>query len=491
MHILNPAPSKGINYLYTHGHQLQDNGFRIIPVAARGKFPATPSHDFTKWFPLKDWQNLYNINPDFAAKWPESSIGIVTGHVVALDIDIMDADAVGMVKRLAIEKLGYTPLIRQGEAPKIIMVYRTDTPFGKHKSGKVEVLADGQQFVAYGIHPRTGKPYEWLNPDAEPTNTDVSELPLITEKQVIDFLDEISQKQLLIQKGFVGKVQTNAVLNGAPPEPVDKTRLIGSPEAVASAVEAIPNDTVDWDKFKRMGMLIFTASAGQDWGFEIFSRWAMKLDIPGRYALPEDAWMELRRSPPKRSGGANSLYYKARTDHGWRGEWVFPNAPNLDHIMDGFKPDKIAKNRAQLSTLTLVPAVNVPQPDRVQPNYTMLQSDGVASSISCNPLEVNHESNVVSFPSGKSVLPLTLSEARKRAQESPLAIATQREDQKIKALVASQEAELAALWERLSGPTSRYTVLSRVRDAMPQSIPEPLATAAGLQFLSALLSSST
>ena len=31
------------------------------------------------------------------------------------------------------------------------------------KENKVEVLGIGQQFVAYGIHPETHKPYQWLN----------------------------------------------------------------------------------------------------------------------------------------------------------------------------------------------------------------------------------------------------------------------------------------------------------------------------------------
>jgi hypothetical protein len=41
------------------------------------------------------------------------------------------------------------------------------------------VLGDGQQFVAYAIHPDTGEPYRWLD-KAGPHNMPVADLPEIT-----------------------------------------------------------------------------------------------------------------------------------------------------------------------------------------------------------------------------------------------------------------------------------------------------------------------
>ena len=71
--------------------------------------------------------------------------------------------------------LGATPLERVGMAPKTLLCYRTETPFPKistdeftlpgddptvpgYKWHRVEILAEGQQFVAYGIHPDTLAP---------------------------------------------------------------------------------------------------------------------------------------------------------------------------------------------------------------------------------------------------------------------------------------------------------------------------------------------
>ena len=48
-----------------------------------------------------------------------------------------------------------------GGAPKRLLVYRTVAPFKGIKRHPLEVLCLGQQFVAYAIHPATGRPYDW------------------------------------------------------------------------------------------------------------------------------------------------------------------------------------------------------------------------------------------------------------------------------------------------------------------------------------------
>jgi hypothetical protein len=80
----------------------------------------------------------------------------------------------------AIQKiLGRTDLIRIGRWPKKLLLYRTDMPLSEitvgQKGCQIEFLGQGQQFVAYGIHETTGKPYEW--PTDTPVDTPVSDLP--------------------------------------------------------------------------------------------------------------------------------------------------------------------------------------------------------------------------------------------------------------------------------------------------------------------------
>jgi putative DNA primase/helicase len=51
---------------------------------------------------------------------------------------------------------------------------------------RVEILCNGQQFVAYGIHPGTGKPYEWFGGD--PLTVAVAALPEVSRDQAGEFL---------------------------------------------------------------------------------------------------------------------------------------------------------------------------------------------------------------------------------------------------------------------------------------------------------------
>jgi hypothetical protein len=57
--------------------------------------------------------------------------------------------------------LGETPLVRYGRKPRMMMVYRMATPFRSRRVGPLDAMGSGRQFVAFGIHPVTGQPYEW------------------------------------------------------------------------------------------------------------------------------------------------------------------------------------------------------------------------------------------------------------------------------------------------------------------------------------------
>ena len=105
-----------------------------------------------------------------------TNTGLRTGRAVGLDVDIIDDVQVARIKQIATEVLGYTPLERFG-SKGCMLVYRNETPIkkitiaGTNPAGercKVEILGQGQQFVAYGIHPTTNKPYRWVEPIDEP-----------------------------------------------------------------------------------------------------------------------------------------------------------------------------------------------------------------------------------------------------------------------------------------------------------------------------------
>ena len=154
----------------------------------------------------------------------------------AIDIDVRRLDAAEAVEALAYRVLGQAP-VRIGLAPKRLLVYRAATPFPKLKSGlfvmpgdlcdepgykphAVEILGDGEQFVAFGTHPGTGRPYHWL---------DDSLLDLMVEATVdlafqlttpvivsggVSSLDDLKDVKKHEKSGIVGVICGRALYDG-------------------------------------------------------------------------------------------------------------------------------------------------------------------------------------------------------------------------------------------------------------------------------------
>ncbi len=161
--------------------QLLEQGFEPLPVRPGKKVPAV-----TRW--SKTPIDAATIEK-WCQKYPDYGVGLRTGRLVGLDIDISDdPDEAHGVQALAEERFGKT-LMRVGQWPKRLLLYRTDTSFPKLKAGKVEILGLGQQFVAFGMHPDTGMPYYW--PEGEtPMDVELAELPVINEDMAKEFLAE-------------------------------------------------------------------------------------------------------------------------------------------------------------------------------------------------------------------------------------------------------------------------------------------------------------
>jgi len=132
--------------------------------------------------------------PDAARFEPDSralNTGLLCREVAAFDVDVLDPALVNRIGARIERALGLTPLVRIGRAPKTLLVYRLSRPFAKVQTpelffpdgskAKVELLADGQQFVAAGIHPDKGAPYRWTG--ATPADVPRRSLPIVTEQQ--------------------------------------------------------------------------------------------------------------------------------------------------------------------------------------------------------------------------------------------------------------------------------------------------------------------
>ncbi|SPL63726.1 bifunctional DNA primase/polymerase [Ochrobactrum soli] len=168
-------------------HAVLANGYKPIPV--NGKRPQ-----------LKGWQQLSPTTASIDA-WERghadhANTGILTGEVVAIDIDAPDPIAAEKLIAALMQTTGAMQApCRTGRAPKCLFIFRATEPRKKAATPvylvngekcQIEVLGAGQQFVAYGSHPDTQQPYTWASGD--PMAVPFKDLPEITPAQVDDYL---------------------------------------------------------------------------------------------------------------------------------------------------------------------------------------------------------------------------------------------------------------------------------------------------------------
>ena len=105
---------------------------------------------------MKAWP-AFRLDNSSLAEYRHCGTGLLCGELLGLDVDVLNAEAAGELHALARVELGDGPS-RMGQPPKILVAYRTAVPFRKRQtrlftidgySSKVELLADGQQFVAF------------------------------------------------------------------------------------------------------------------------------------------------------------------------------------------------------------------------------------------------------------------------------------------------------------------------------------------------------
>jgi len=152
-------------YLKEYGEAVAGNGFLIVPLPPGSKGPNR-----------KGWPK-FEADAAQVRRWysngsAHDGIGVLARHTPAIDVDILDGDAASDMSDILDEIFaGETLLTRIGRAPKFLIPFRSDEPFKKISSNvytdgtndhKVEILGDGQQWVAYHVHPETGKPYQWV-----------------------------------------------------------------------------------------------------------------------------------------------------------------------------------------------------------------------------------------------------------------------------------------------------------------------------------------
>ncbi len=165
--------------------KLFDNGYAPIPIRPGEKRPA-----------VKGWSDV-RIDQAQVEAWARvhtsHGIGLLTGNLVAIDVDILDPDIAHQMGQIVERRLG-TTLMRVGLWPKRLYLARTDTPFAKLQIGKLEILGQGQQLVAFGIHPDSRQPYYWPGGDS-PFDIPLCDLPRVNEADCKALLSELAGLQ--------------------------------------------------------------------------------------------------------------------------------------------------------------------------------------------------------------------------------------------------------------------------------------------------------
>lgn len=234
-----------------------------------GKAPGVRGNDYL-WRGV-DWGKLEATEADLDT-WHEmgAGVGVKTGQgLIVIDIDTLDRELGDICGTTATKILGHAEN-RVGRSPKRAKCYRVSEPVPYQRlrfdGGHVELLSDGKQFVVSGLHPATGRPYEW--PRGIPR---FAELKEVTPAQIATYFAALA-KALPAAKHEVSSLPKEA---GA----VEPVQLEGKAEDVRKALAALPNDDRfgGYSEYQKVAQAIKGALPDDDeLGLELFQEWASR-----------------------------------------------------------------------------------------------------------------------------------------------------------------------------------------------------------------------
>lgn len=348
------------SWMARFGARLVTNGYAILPIGPGTKKPGQFKRG--AWTDYPEWNRhteraTTDVEVSTWSSWPDCGIGIVGGAVAAVDIDIVEnAELALQIEQLARARLGDTPALRIGRAPKRMLVYRAAQPFRGIKRHPLEILCLGQQFLAYATHPDTGAPYVW--PDEALADIDISDLPEITAEAAAAFLDEAYAllPEALRQRGL--SLVTSAT------EHLRSHSQIGTLPAISAALDWLPNTELDYDSWMRIGMALKGALG--DAGADLFGEWSAQAakDMP---ATTAKAWASFK---PDRIG-AGTIYHLAM-ERGWQPD----PALRLDGSVMDATEHPAAGLLSRLDVATEEPALPTPAPA-----YSLIIPDGLVGNL--------------------------------------------------------------------------------------------------------------
>lgn len=268
------------NFLDLHGEALIDQGYTVVPIQQGKKAPGYDGWQKSK--PSKD-----QVKEWLTGGFKNAGVGILTRFTCAIDIDCRNETTAAKFAQWCVDRIGVAPM-RIGLAPKILLLYRTTEPFRKRKSTEyidewgekqmIEVLGDGQQFVAFHIHPETGKPYYWID-GKSPLNvraTDLTELkPAVIDDLFKDFDAWCRECEFKVLK------ERRDGPNGGPSAAEvwseDTTAIDISRDELRTRLLLIPGADV-YELWVQIGMCLSHQFDGGQEGFDLWSEWSETAD---------------------------------------------------------------------------------------------------------------------------------------------------------------------------------------------------------------------
>jgi hypothetical protein len=172
------------------------------------------------------------------------STGLRTGALVGIDIDLRNDEHADVIQRVVEGTIGPTPLQRRSSKGAMLCYRKDGDCLGKItvRDGVLnktlfEIFGQGGQFVAYGIHPDTQRPYEWLIPGQEPLLVPLSELPTVSTDMLHDLRKRVSER--LAALGY----QLEASTSKAYAEPLQAGEIQDAESITRKFLDLIPAGT--------------------------------------------------------------------------------------------------------------------------------------------------------------------------------------------------------------------------------------------------------
>lgn len=261
------------SYLELHGSNLIHKGYDIIPIKKGFKHPKG----------LKNWQKIKATETDITVwlgnGFSDGGVGSQTEKTPGVDIDVNDKDIAEKVVIFTENLVGKT-IKRVGMPPRILLLFRTEEPFSKMSSAtyedflglrhKVEILGKGQQCVIFGIHPKTKKPYIWID-DKSPANINWEDLPILTQAQaqaIVDYFESIIPADWVKVANGQSSRETSA-------DPFENyKRPIEISTAKIEKTLSLLNPDKSYEHWVKTGMALYHQFGGDAEGLQLWDEWS-------------------------------------------------------------------------------------------------------------------------------------------------------------------------------------------------------------------------